>query len=97
MARRIIPLLAAGVAAALCAAPAAYGEPRRRHPRLRGRRHPERSLLELDLRKARDSLPSDLDEYSDCREVIGAAIGGSGASAAAAVGALPPGAGGSRR
>src|SRR5215211_1105544 len=33
-----------------------------------------------DLRKARDNLPSDLDEYSDCREVIGAAIGSGGAS-----------------
>jgi hypothetical protein len=31
-----------------------------------------------DLRYARDHLPSDLEEYSSCREVIGAAIGGSG-------------------
>jgi hypothetical protein len=32
-----------------------------------------------ELRKALDNLPSDIDEYSDCREVIGAAItGGSG-------------------
>jgi hypothetical protein len=29
-----------------------------------------------DLQKAKQKLPSDLDEYSDCREVIGAAIGG---------------------
>jgi hypothetical protein len=29
-----------------------------------------------DLRNALDSLPADLDEYSDCREVIGAAIKG---------------------
>jgi hypothetical protein len=29
-----------------------------------------------DLVKAKKHLPSDLDEYSDCREVIGAAIGG---------------------
>src|SRR4051794_14817671 len=29
-----------------------------------------------DLIKAKKHLPSDLDEYSDCREVIGAAIGG---------------------
>jgi hypothetical protein len=28
-----------------------------------------------DLQKAKQKLPSDLDEYSDCREVIGAAIG----------------------
>jgi hypothetical protein len=27
-----------------------------------------------DLRRAADNLPSDLDEYSDCREVIGGAI-----------------------
>jgi hypothetical protein len=31
-----------------------------------------------DLVKAKKHLPSDLDEYSDCREVIGAAIGGPG-------------------
>jgi hypothetical protein len=31
-----------------------------------------------DLTKAKKKLPSDLDEYSDCREVIGAAIGGAG-------------------
>jgi hypothetical protein len=31
-----------------------------------------------DLIKAKKRLPSDLDEYSDCREVIGAAIGGPG-------------------
>jgi hypothetical protein len=31
-----------------------------------------------DLRYARDHLPTDLEEYSSCREVIGAAIGGSG-------------------
>ena len=29
-----------------------------------------------ELRKALDGLPADLDEYSDCREVIGAAIKG---------------------
>jgi hypothetical protein len=29
-----------------------------------------------DLRRAIDQLPSDIDEYSDCREVIGAAIRG---------------------
>jgi hypothetical protein len=36
----------------------------------------DRSYSNADLRKARDELPSDLDEYSDCREVIGAAIKG---------------------
>lgn len=34
----------------------------------------DRNYSNSDLRKARDRLPSDLDEYSDCREVIGAAI-----------------------
>jgi hypothetical protein len=29
-----------------------------------------------ELRRARDHMPSDLDEYSDCRDVIGAAIKG---------------------
>jgi hypothetical protein len=36
----------------------------------------DRNYSNSDLRKARDDLPSDLDEYSDCREVIGAAIKG---------------------
>jgi hypothetical protein len=38
----------------------------------------DRSYSNADLRSARDHLPSDLEEYSSCREVIGAAIGGSG-------------------
>ncbi|HYP47107.1 MAG TPA: hypothetical protein VEQ61_00590 [Thermoleophilaceae bacterium] len=39
----------------------------------------DREYSNSDLRKARGRLPSDLDEYSDCREVIAAAItGGSG-------------------
>ena len=44
----------------------------------------DRKYSNSDLKKARKKLPSDLDEYSDCREVIGAAIdrspdgGGSG-------------------
>ena len=43
------------------------------------------SYSNSDLRGALSNLPTDLDEYSDCREVIGAAItgghGGHGASA----------------
>ena len=35
-----------------------------------------RTYSNSELRKARDNLPSDLDEYSDCREVIAAAIKG---------------------
>jgi hypothetical protein len=38
----------------------------------------DRTYSNADLRYARDHLPSDLEEYSSCREVIGAAIGGSG-------------------
>jgi hypothetical protein len=34
----------------------------------------DRKYSNSDLKKARKKLPSDLDEYSDCREVIGAAI-----------------------
>jgi hypothetical protein len=35
-----------------------------------------------ELRKALDNLPSDIDEYSDCRDVIGAAITGGSAKGA---------------
>jgi len=38
----------------------------------------DRTYSKADLRYARDHLPTDLEEYSSCREVIGAAIGGSG-------------------
>lgn len=34
----------------------------------------DRDYSNRDLRRAEDGLPSDLDEYSDCREVIAAAI-----------------------
>jgi hypothetical protein len=43
-----------------------------------------------DLVKARKHLPSDLDEYSDCREVIGAAIGGPGPGRHKGGGGAPP-------
>ena len=49
----------------------------------------DRKYSNADLKKARKNLPSDLDEYSDCREVIGAAIdrsadrGGAGGAGAA--------------
>jgi hypothetical protein len=33
---------------------------------------------DADLMKAKKNLPADVNEYSDCREVIGAAIGGAG-------------------
>ena len=47
-----------------------------------------------ELRKARDNLPADLDEYSDCRELIGNAIkGGSdlgGGQGSPGVGGIDP-------
>lgn len=36
----------------------------------------DRKYSNAELRKARDTLPADLDEYSDCRDVIAAAIKG---------------------
>ena len=36
----------------------------------------DRTYSNAELRKARDNLPSDSDEYSDCSEVIAAAIKG---------------------
>ncbi|HKP21933.1 MAG TPA: hypothetical protein VJT68_10475 [Thermoleophilaceae bacterium] len=36
----------------------------------------DRQYSNAELRKARDHLPSDADEYSDCRDVIAAAIKG---------------------
>jgi hypothetical protein len=62
-----------------------------------------------ELREARDNLPSDLDEYSDCREVINGAItsgsdrgggrdgGGSGSGAGGSGGSGPRGEGGRAR
>ena len=47
-----------------------------------------------DLRSARDNLPADLDEYSDCREVIGAAINDGGGHKGAAGGTGGPRRGG---
>jgi hypothetical protein len=38
----------------------------------------DKNYSNSELKKARKELPSDLDEYSDCREVIAAAIGGAG-------------------
>jgi hypothetical protein len=62
-----------------------------------------------ELKEARDNLPSDLDEYSDCREVINGAItsgsdrgggrdgGGSGSGAGGSGGSGPSGEGGRAR
>ena len=37
-----------------------------------------------EIRDARNNLPADIDEYSDCRDVLGAALGGTGSKAIAA-------------
>jgi hypothetical protein len=38
----------------------------------------DKKYSDADLLKAKKKLPADVNEYSDCREVIGAAIGGAG-------------------
>ena len=50
----------------------------------------DRSYSQADLKKAEDRLPSDLDEYSDCREVIAAALGGGKGSGAGGAGGISP-------
>ena len=54
----------------------------------------DRNYSNAELRRARDNLPSDLDEYSDCRDVIASAIkGGSdrgGAAGSPGVGGTDP-------
>jgi hypothetical protein len=56
-----------------------------------------RTYSNSDLRKARDNLPSDLDEYSDCREVISAAIKrGPGPGSSGGNGGGNPGGGGNQ-
>ena len=54
----------------------AFGEPRPGHQRLRARRRLDRHYSNSELRRAKNNLPTDLDEYSDCRDVIAAAIKG---------------------
>ena len=54
----------------------------------------DRHYSNAELRKARDHLPSDADEYSDCRDVIAAAIKGgsdrSGGAPSPGLGATNP-------
>jgi hypothetical protein len=38
----------------------------------------DKKYSDAELLKAKKNLPADVNEYSDCREVIGAAIGGAG-------------------
>ena len=40
----------------------------------------DKKYSDAELIKAKKKLPADVNEYSDCREVIGAAIGGAGRS-----------------
>jgi hypothetical protein len=46
------------------------------------------------IRDARSNLPADVDQYSDCRDVLARALGGSGSNDIGAAGAGAPGAGG---
>lgn len=54
----------------------------------------DKEYSNAELRRAKDNLPADLDEYSDCRDVIAAAIkGGSdlgGAAGSPGLGAIDP-------
>jgi hypothetical protein len=83
------------LAALLLALPgAAFGNPERVIKDCAEDGDLDRKYSNAELRGARDNLPADLDEYSDCREVIGGAIksgsdkgggrGGGGPDAAAA-------------
>jgi hypothetical protein len=54
----------------------------------------DRKYSNSELRQARDNLPSDLDEYSDCREVINSAITGGGGGGGSDGGSGGGGAGG---
>ena len=59
----------------------------------------DRKYSNAELKRARQELPTDLDEYSDCREVIGAAIDHSSdrdSSGGGAAGAGPKGGGKAR-
>jgi hypothetical protein len=74
--RLLHPMLLLAVLAALCAPAASVASPGQvihdcaDDGTLNGR------YSNAELRNALDGLPADLDEYSDCREVIGAAIKG---------------------
>ena len=64
----------------LVAAPAAMAGTRaRHHPRLLRRRQARRQLhRRREIRDARNNLPADVDQYSDCRDVLARALGGTG-------------------
>lgn len=50
----------------------------------------DKKYSQADLKKAKQHLPADLNEYSDCRDVIGAAIGGAGKRGGGASGGSGP-------
>ena len=51
----------------------------------------DKKYSNAELKKARKNLPSDVDEYSDCREVIAAATGGAGKHGGPGGGGASPG------
>lgn len=52
----------------------------------------DKKYSDAELTKAKKKLPADVNEYSDCREVIGAAIGGAGKHGGGGGGGTTPGA-----
>jgi hypothetical protein len=69
-------LLLLAAVAVLVAPAAAYATPRQVIRDCGNDGTLDRKYSNSDLRKARDNLPTDLAEYSDCRDVISAAITG---------------------
>ena len=74
--RQLISLVAA--TAALCAPAAAWGSPDAVIQDCASDGSLDGSYSDADKRAALGRLPADLDEYSDCRSMISAAIGGTG-------------------
>ncbi len=76
MTRVVRHLLLLAAVAVLVAPAAAYATPRQVIRDCGNDGTLNRNYSNSDLRKARDNLPTDLAEYSDCRDVISAAITG---------------------
>ncbi len=101
--RRVLPLIVAVAALLPAAAAHASGAAVIRDCTLDGKL--DKSYSQKELRQALASIPSDVDEYTDCRDVIraaqlaaatgGGSNGGSGTSGGAATGSTGGGAGGS--
>ena len=76
MTRVVLHLLLRAAVAVLVAPAAAHATPRQVIRDCGNDGTLNRKYSNSDLRKARDNLPTDLAEYSDCRDVISAAITG---------------------